>query len=876
MLQFTSFGSMSDIGFYLWISFGLVACAVLLHQWSARARLAAGPEVAPRSSRSPISWLRLVTMSLATVSVVWTSWLWLTVSADPGFHLRQTLGLLLIMALLELIQIAGLRLFPSVQSMIKTYFGWAVELLAWLLIASAVRLSWLLPPYDVPISSALSAVTAWLPRIESAWLDDVLRLFFGPFPSSMAFIKISVWLLALFIALEVAPATHKSIGRMRVASAVSALTRLLATVSIILVLVLLPREFVVLRNFILANLVFCGGVTLWRQFRRRWRTGDRSLSSLTGGLIVVVQFLSLIMVIGGTLAALLTIPLWVVIRLSIAENTNSLLIASIDIWTHNLASMLFVLSLFYATTYAIRRLTGSRGLSWFDPPNFRVVWRDLLYDKTRNVDLMREAFIRAIVGDARPDLATAIDEAARIVPVAEPKNHYAFSIVGDPGEGDDSQLYPIRGARTEVLKQATDDEHVDFMIISSDVIYPAGELMDYERAVYRPFRTNQPGRPPQNGIPIYALPGNHDWYDDLNGFLANFGYAAAHETKRTPWRDAMRRGPWAMYGGLLSGLRWGEIRRLRERYGLEKLGGIPQQPESQQRLPFFEISFADQGVPLTVIAVDTGCTGSVDALQRAWLERCLLRARDQLKLVLLSTPLYVDGKFDTQGMHAELYQLLRAHRVDVVMGGDTHTYQQYEVRYTADGREHVMYHIVNGGGGAYLSCPMDGDWICGYAGGPMPLDDRYVFHDAQCGPDRVVLHNLFPSAEMMRAKFGPQKNRRWDRTAGDAWLNRIRAWYESRILAKGFTNFLEHDRLPLLQSFVEAHMHLDAQGWRLVLIPNLAQGPDGDQTLPPVEWERLPVEIARALAMPEPTAAVVIPADESQKPPSIPADALPR
>ena len=51
----------------------------------------------------------------------------------------------------------------------------------------------------------------------------------------------------------------------------------------------------------------------------------------------------------------------------------------------------------------------------------------------------------------------------------------------------------------------------DFAIISSDVVYPAGELMDYERAVYRPY----------NGmnIPIYAIPGNHDWYDDLQGFL---------------------------------------------------------------------------------------------------------------------------------------------------------------------------------------------------------------------------------------------------------------------------------------------------------------------------------------------------------------------
>ncbi len=91
-------------------------------------------------------------------------------------------------------------------------------------------------------------------------------------------------------------------------------------------------------------------------------------------------------------------------------------------------------------------------------------------------------------------------------------------------------------------------------------------------------------------------------------------------------------------------------------------------------------------------------------------------------------PLYVDGEFAGQKAAPlapkpvdkppasydlrTIYQLLREHRVDVVMGGDTHAYQRYQVDYTGpDGQPHTMHHIVNGGGGAYLSPPMDSGWF---------------------------------------------------------------------------------------------------------------------------------------------------------------------
>ena len=53
-----------------------------------------------------------------------------------------------------------------------------------------------------------------------------------------------------------------------------------------------------------------------------------------------------------------------------------------------------------------------------------------------------------------------------------------------------------------------------FVVVSSDVVYPTGAMKDYESRFWLPFK----------GVtkPVYAIPGNHDWYDALEGFVATF------------------------------------------------------------------------------------------------------------------------------------------------------------------------------------------------------------------------------------------------------------------------------------------------------------------------------------------------------------------
>jgi DNA repair exonuclease SbcCD nuclease subunit len=68
-------------------------------------------------------------------------------------------------------------------------------------------------------------------------------------------------------------------------------------------------------------------------------------------------------------------------------------------------------------------------------------------------------------------------------------------VLGDPGEGDDSQYQVVRPLRAK-------SKDTDFTFIVADVIYPAGDVLDYHDKFYWPDR-GLPG-------PIYAIPGNHD------------------------------------------------------------------------------------------------------------------------------------------------------------------------------------------------------------------------------------------------------------------------------------------------------------------------------------------------------------------------------
>lgn len=246
----------------------------------------------------------------------------------------------------------------------------------------------------------------------------------------------------------------------------------------------------------------------------------------------------------------------------------------------------------------------------------------------------------------------------------------SFIVLGDPGEGDDSQYHVLRPLKAK-------SKGIAFTYICSDVIYPAGDVNEYYDRFYWPYR-DLPG-------PIYAIPGNHDWYDGLHGFMAHFCQADPDD------RPAVKRSG---VGGRLREFVWRKPSEPDQQL-LEEMGKLRAE-RSDQPGPYFAIDG-----PVLIVGIDTGIKGSIDDEQGAWLER--ISRLPKPKILLTGKPLVVDARVKTTkiGKTGKTVNAIvedPANRYIAVIGGDIHNFQRYPVK-LADGR--TIQHIVSGAAGAY-------------------------------------------------------------------------------------------------------------------------------------------------------------------------------
>jgi 3',5'-cyclic AMP phosphodiesterase CpdA len=322
------------------------------------------------------------------------------------------------------------------------------------------------------------------------------------------------------------------------------------------------------------------------------------------------------------------------------------------------------------------------GMSWFfDTEN----WASGLWNRwaEARTDTWRRAMVAAVLDHEPPAGAEAFAVAP---PGVADGADFAFIVIGDTGEGDASQ-HVLRDQLLAVARR----EDVRFIVLSSDVVYPVGAMKDYEAKFWLPFKGT--------GKPVYAIPGNHDWYDALEAFAATFlTPGAARRTMRA--RIEVDNRLTSTTDGRIEEL-IAQAARLRQLYGV---------PTGFQRAPFFQVQIRD----FALLAVDTGIVRGVDPSQRVWLQRALAAARGKLTMAVLGHPLYAGGHYQAaeDDEFLELHRLLREHGVAVVMAGDTHDLEYYVERADGGGSAH---HVVNGGGGAYLSFGTALAWPAGPA-----------------------------------------------------------------------------------------------------------------------------------------------------------------
>jgi len=406
------------------------------------------------------------------------------------------------------------------------------------------------------------------------------------------------------------------------------------------------------------------------------------------------------------------------------------------------------------------------GFSWyFNSENWATaVWQKIAESR---VDEWRQAMIDAAVRARGASSVTApgvFDVAVDGIGSGD----FSFIVIGDPGEGDSSQ----HALRDQLLLAARRDA-VKFVVIASDVVYPVGAMKDYEPNFYLPLI----------GVdkPVLAIPGNHDWFNALDGFAANL---MDPDTARAAI-DARVKADLSLSsttGDRIDHL-IGSAARLRSLYRLQ--AGL-------QHAPFFELHAGG----FSLIAIDTGIERRVDTKQLEWLKAAIDRSTGGFTMAVVGHPFYAAGRSQIgEGSFKEVHDLLRSNGVQVMMAGDTHDFEYY--------RHDRTHYFVNGGGGAYLSIGTALDW-----------------------PDRAALgdYAFYPRTDAVSAKLNSETPF-WKWPAW-WWIRRNGAWPFS---VEALSAVFDFNRAPFFQSFVEVRVERSRN--RVVIA---AFGVDG-----PLRWRDL-------------------------------------
>ena len=396
------------------------------------------------------------------------------------------------------------------------------------------------------------------------------------------------------------------------------------------------------------------------------------------------------------------------------------------------------------------------GMSWyFDTENWASgAWDNYAGSRT---EVWREAMIKASGEKIGPD-------AFRLHPNGVSNtSDFSFVIIGDPGEGDPSQHV----LKDQILAVSNKPD-IRFVVLSSDIVYPSGAMKDYERKFFLPFK----------GLtkPVYAIPGNHDWYDALDAFVATFfspeAAKKAIEARVISDLKVTTRTPKAIES-LVS-----QASYLRKEYQLST---------GHQNAPFFQIS----NDHFVFLSIDTGVRRKMDSIQLAWVKSVLEASKGKYVMVLLGHPFYAIGEYQGN-MNPDfraIHDLLRAYKVPLIMAGDTHDLEYYkELPQNGDG--HTMHHFVNGGGGAYLSI-----------GAAMALAGSRPTKDWA----------IYPAREPLMQKID-SLTPRWKYPAW-VWLKKYNGYpFSAEWLSAAF----DYNQAPYFQSFLEIKMEKSRNRIRLI------------------------------------------------------------
>lgn len=102
------------------------------------------------------------------------------------------------------------------------------------------------------------------------------------------------------------------------------------------------------------------------------------------------------------------------------------------------------------------------------------------------------------------------------------RNELWLDYVADLGDGFDP-TYTVAWALAQkslAIENVGELKRGDVLVMGGDEVYPAASRDNYENRLVGPYRAALPFADPP--LDLYAIPGNHDWYDGLVSFLRLF------------------------------------------------------------------------------------------------------------------------------------------------------------------------------------------------------------------------------------------------------------------------------------------------------------------------------------------------------------------
>lgn len=262
---------------------------------------------------------------------------------------------------------------------------------------------------------------------------------------------------------------------------------------------------------------------------------------------------------------------------------------------------------------------------------------------------------------------------------------FVVDYVADLGDGFDSTYAVALTLARPVIRPAGCGEDLPrgrLLVMGGDQVYPTAKLEQYRNRMLGPYNAALPcvveGKPPE----LFAIPGNHDWYDGLTTFLRLFCQSRPESTRWVGgWRTRQERSYFALRlprGWWL----WGIDVQLHSEFDKPQLdyflevGRTMQAEEGEQRVILVT------GQPSWI---HSGADDPVAPRRRRWPRQSIPPSDEFSRLAYFER------------------NLVRAAgaRLCLVLSGDLHHYCRYEELAALSSAPRTR-RITSGGGGAYV------------------------------------------------------------------------------------------------------------------------------------------------------------------------------